>query len=52
MYSFDGRAEYTSVFSVTWSYRIHSVMLICCSRHISYYYQCWKQLCYLHFCGL
>ncbi len=24
-------------------------MLICCSRNISYYYQCLKQLCYLLF---
>ncbi len=22
-------------------------MLILCSRYISYYYQCWKQLCYI-----
>jgi len=30
----------------------HSDMLIWCSRSISDYYQCWKQLwCYTHFCG-
>ncbi len=29
---------------VTWFFRNHSNMLICCSRNISYYYQCWKQL--------
>ncbi len=28
------------------------IMLICCSRNISYYYQCWKQLyCFLYLCG-
>ncbi len=32
------------VFSVTWSFRNHSNMLICCSRHNSSY-QYWKQLC-------
>ncbi len=37
----------TPVFSVTWFYKNHSNMLICCSRNISYYYQCWKQLCCL-----
>jgi len=37
------------VFSVTWSFRNHCNMLICCSRNISYYYQCWKQLCCLIF---
>ncbi len=30
---------------VTWSFRNHSNMLIYCSRNISDYYQCWKQLC-------
>jgi len=34
----------TPVFSVTWSFRNHSNMLICCSRNI--YYQCWKPLCW------
>ncbi len=34
----------TPVFSVTWSFKNHSNMLICCSRNI-YYYQCWKLLC-------
>jgi len=29
-----------AVFSVTWSFRNHSNMMICCSRNISYYYQC------------
>jgi len=38
-----------SVFSVTWSFRNHSNMLICSSRNISYYYQCWNQLCCLIF---
>ncbi len=33
------------VFSVTWSMRNHSNMLICCSRNISDNYQCWRQLC-------
>jgi len=31
------------VFSVTWSFRNHS-NVIWCSRNISYYCQCWKQL--------
>jgi len=31
------------VFSVTWSFRNYSNMLIWCSRNISYYYQCWKK---------
>ncbi len=35
----------TPVFSVTWCFRNHYNMLICCSRNISDYYQCWKQLC-------
>ncbi len=26
-------------------FRNHNNMLICCSRNISDYYQCWKQLC-------
>uniref|UniRef100_A0A673KXG9 Calcium channel, voltage-dependent, beta 2b n=1 Tax=Sinocyclocheilus rhinocerous TaxID=307959 RepID=A0A673KXG9_9TELE len=38
----NGKAEYsstiTSVFSVTWSFRNHSNMLICCSRNFSYDY--------------
>jgi len=38
----------TPVFSVTWSFRNHSNMLICCSRNISYYYQCWKQFLMLN----
>ncbi len=33
--------------TVTWSFRNHSYMLICYSRTISYYCQCWKQLCCL-----
>jgi len=28
-------------FSVTWSSRNHSNLMIWCSRNISYYYQCW-----------
>ncbi len=39
----------TPVFSVTWSSEIISNILICFSRNISYYYQCWKQLCCLIF---
>ncbi len=35
----------TPVFSVTWSSENHNNMLIWCSRNISDYYQCWKQLC-------
>jgi len=34
----------TPVFSVTWSFRNHSNMLISCSRNISHY-QCWKLCC-------
>ncbi len=35
----------TPVFSVTWSFRNHSNMLICCSRNVYYYYhQYLKQL--------
>ncbi len=34
----------TPVFSVTWSFRTHSIMPICCSRNIYDYYQCWKQV--------
>ncbi len=36
------------VFSVTWSFRNHSNMLILCSRNV-YYYHSWKQLCCLMF---
>ncbi len=32
-------------------FRNHSNMLICCSRNISDYYQCWKQLCCPIFLG-
>ncbi len=39
----------TQVFSVTWSFRNHSNMLICCSRNISSHYQYWKWLCCLYF---
>jgi len=28
-----------------WSFRNHSNMPIFCSRKISYYHQCWKQMC-------
>ncbi len=39
------------VFKVTWSFRNHSDMLICCSGSISSYYQYWKQLCcFIVFC--
>ncbi len=34
----------TPVFSVTWSFRNHSNMLICCSKNIFYCYQCLKHL--------
>ncbi len=37
-----------SSFSVTWSFRNHSNMMIGCSRNSSHY-QCWKQLCCLMF---
>ncbi len=40
IYSCDGKAEFTSVFSVTWYSRNDSNMLINCSRSISDY-QCW-----------
>jgi len=36
----DFLADITPVFSVTWSFRNHSDILIFCSRNISYYYQC------------
>ncbi len=36
------------VFSVTWSFRNHSNMVICCSRNISYYYQLLKTVVLLH----
>jgi len=39
----------TPVFSVTWSFRNHSNVMICCSRHNSNYYQFWKQLCFFIF---
>ncbi len=39
----------TPVFSVTWSFRNHTNMLICCSRNISDYYQHWKKLTSLLF---
>ncbi len=32
----------TPVFSVTWSFRNHTNMLIFCSRNISDYYWCWQ----------
>ncbi len=38
---------YLPDFSITWSFRNHSNMLIFCSRNIDYYYQCWKKLCCL-----
>ncbi len=40
-----------SIVTVTWSFRNHSNMLICCLRNISHYNQCNKQLHYLIFCG-
>ncbi len=39
----------TPVFRVTWSFRNHSNILICFSKNISDYYQCWNQLCCLIF---
>ncbi len=46
MYCCDAKLSIiTPVFSVTWFFRKKSNMLIYCSRNISYYYQCWKQLC-------
>jgi hypothetical protein len=45
MYSCDGKVKFSAtisqVFSVTWSFRNHSNMMIWCSRRISYY-QCWN----------
>lgn len=44
----------TPDFSVTWSYRNHSNMLIWWSRNLSYHYHhpCWRQLCHMiFFCG-
>ncbi len=40
-------AEFPASFRNPWSFRNHSNMLISHSRHISYYHQCWKQLCFL-----
>ncbi len=37
----------TLVFRFTWSFRNYSNMLIWCTRKISYYYQCCKELCCL-----
>jgi len=37
------------VISVSCFFRNHSNMMICCSRNISDYYQCSKQLCCLIF---
>jgi len=50
-----GRGEFSAslhhtVFSVTWSFRNHNV-LNWWSGNISYYYQCWNQLCCLIFFG-
>ncbi len=39
----------TPVFSVSRFFRNHSNCWICCWRNISYYYQCWKQMCCLIF---
>ncbi len=50
--SCDGNADFsaaiTPVSSATWSFRIHSNMLIWCSRNIYYHYKCWKLY---YFCG-
>jgi len=53
MYYFfgDGKVEFSAALlqsSVSHDpFRKNSKMLIWCSKIISYYYQCWKQLCYL-----
>ncbi len=39
----------TPVFSVTWSFRNHSNILICCSRKITDYHQCWKRIYFPEF---
>ncbi len=49
IYFYDGTAEFSAIFSVTQSFRNHSITLIWWSRNISYYYQCWKQLWFLVF---
>ncbi len=41
---FDFQHHYSSL-QCHMIFRNHSNMLICCSRNISDYYQCWKQLC-------
>ncbi len=41
----------TPVFSVTWSFRNHSNMLICCSYNIFYCYQCLKHFKTYCLCG-
>jgi len=45
MYSYGGNAEFSAFLLVTWSFRNHSDMLMCCLRNI--YYQCWKHLCWI-----
>ncbi len=51
IYSTDDKAEFsasiTPGFSVTWSFRNPSYILICCSIIIYFYYQCRKQWCCL-----
>ncbi len=52
IYACDGKAEFSeaiTIFDVTWSFRNHSNMLNWNSRNITFYHQCWKQLCYLIF---
>jgi len=39
----------TQIFSVTWSYRNHSNMMIWCSRNIFFFIKCLKQLSCLIF---
>jgi len=36
------KAVFSAVFRVTWSFRNHHNMVICCSSNIYDYYQCWK----------
>ncbi len=48
IYSCDAKQNFIIItlnFSVTWSFRNQSNILICCSDMYYYYYQCYKQLC-------
>ncbi len=50
-YSCDAKLNFQHdyLFSVTWSFRNHSNMLLWCWINISYYYWCWKPLWYFIF---